>query len=81
MRNEIAMDDRITYAGARGSLMSDRDNEFLCTGYESGGVQRQGVEYPVEVRFLTVAEYGRFKLYDQPAGDLSLIPEFVGFQS
>jgi len=80
MRNETVMDDRITYAGARGSLMSDRDNEFLCTGYESGG-PRSEVNYPLEVRFLTVAEYGRFKLYDQPAGDLSLIPEFVGFQS
>jgi hypothetical protein len=35
MRTEQAMDSRITYAAALSARMSDRDNEWLCSGMES----------------------------------------------
>jgi hypothetical protein len=34
MRNEHSLDLTLPYASARASLMSDRDNEFLHTGFE-----------------------------------------------
>jgi hypothetical protein len=38
MRNETAMDPKITYASARASLMSDAENSFLCGGLEARGI-------------------------------------------
>jgi len=35
MKNEVQMNERITYASARASLMSDEENRFLTTGLES----------------------------------------------
>jgi len=38
MVNELSMDLTVTYGSCRASLMSDEQNEFLCTGFESGSV-------------------------------------------